>query len=57
MALATGPGGTVVLFGGDYYNQHGSINFMGDTWTWDGAGWTQQHPVTAPSPRCCVGVA
>src|ERR1700719_986653 len=31
--------GTVVLFGGG-----GANSSLSDTWTWDGATWTQQHP-------------
>src|SRR4029077_10949275 len=31
-----------VLFGGDA---------SGETWTWDGKSWTQQHPATSPPPR------
>jgi uncharacterized protein (TIGR03437 family) len=51
--------GVVVLFGG---MGDGSQNggFLNDTWTWDGANWTQQpqQPVySAPSPRCPSGMA
>jgi hypothetical protein len=35
--------GTVVLFGGQ-----GKSGSLGDTWTWDGSSWTQQHPATSP---------
>jgi hypothetical protein len=45
--------GQVVLFGG--YDQSG--NYFGDTWTWDGRRWTQQHPVDSPSPRAAMGMA
>jgi hypothetical protein len=44
--------GQVVLFGG--YDQSG--NYFGDTWTWDGRTWTQQHPVDSPSPRAAMGM-
>lgn len=40
----------VVLFGG--YSDSAD-QFLSDTWTWDGATWTEQHPTTSPSPRCC----
>ena len=41
----------VVLFGGFQY-QPGSPygNLENDTWTWDGATWTQQHPAASPPP-------
>ncbi len=35
--------GTVVMFGGQ-----GKSASLGDTWTWDGSSWTQQHPATSP---------
>src|ERR1700690_1136285 len=38
--------GTVVLFGG-----LGGKRYLGDTWTWDGTTWTQQHPAAHPVPR------
>jgi len=38
--------GEVVMFGG-----HGASGVLGDTWTWDGSGWTQQHPAESPLPR------
>jgi hypothetical protein len=41
--------GRAVLFGG--YNRSGSqIQPLGDTWEWDGRGWTQVSE-TGPSPR------
>ena len=40
--------GNVVVFGGsDWYSQ----SPLGDTWTWDGSTWMQQHPSAHPSPR------
>lgn len=36
----------VVLFGG--YPNTGVTTGLTDTWTWDGSGWTLQHPVTSP---------
>jgi hypothetical protein len=44
--------GTVVLFGG-----FGSSSLLGDTWTWNGTTWTQQHPATSPSARDVAAVA
>ena len=45
-AMAYDPAtGNTVLFGGA-----GSGHF-GDTWTWNGATWTQQNPATSPSVR------
>jgi hypothetical protein len=37
---------TVALFGGE-----GSYGSLHDTWTWDGRGWTEQHPRTVPPAR------
>lgn len=38
---------TVLLFGG------GDVNgqYLGDTWLWDGTGWTQQFPPLSPAGR------
>jgi hypothetical protein len=40
--------GTAVLFGGTTNIAHVEL---GDTWTWDGTTWTQQHPATSPPAR------
>ncbi len=40
--------GTVVLFGGNSTQSHSNL---GDTWTWDGTTWTQQHPAASPPVR------
>jgi hypothetical protein len=37
--------GVVVLYGGTGLGSQS----LTDTWTWDGRGWTQQHPQTNPS--------
>lgn len=37
-----------LLFGG-YADTAGGV--VGDTWAWDGAGWVQLHPATAPAAR------
>jgi hypothetical protein len=54
MAIAPDRNGNILLFGGydgDPYNM------LQDTWTWDGAAWTQQSPAMHPTPRCCYGMA
>jgi len=38
--------GTIVLFGGADRS-----GVLGDTWTWDGAGWALHHPATHPPAR------
>lgn len=38
----------VVLFGGTAAN---GTDVLGDTWTWDGSSWTQQHPSVSPPAR------
>ncbi len=51
-AMATLRSGNVVLFGGITYNASTNEDAdAGDTWIFDGAGWTQVHPQTSPSPR------
>jgi len=45
-AMAFDPAhGDVVMFGG-----RSGPDFPDDTWTWDGSGWTQQHPSLSPPP-------
>ena len=34
---------SIVLFGGQSRTEA-----LDDTWTWNGSGWTQQHPATSP---------
>jgi hypothetical protein len=41
----------VVLFGGD-----NDFQYVGDTWIWDGANWTQVE-TPGPSPRVDHGMA
>jgi hypothetical protein len=43
--------GKLVLFGGD------EINSLGDTWTYDGRSWAQQHPATSPPARAGAAMA
>ena len=45
--------GTVVLFGGG----RGGDHYLGDTWTWDGTTWTQQHPAARPPGRNSASMA
>jgi hypothetical protein len=47
-------GHELVMFGGDDSNTGTSL---GDTWTWDGSNWTQQHPTPAPSARIGASMA
>ena len=44
--------GALVLFGG--YN---GTSYLGDTWTYTTAGWTQQSPATSPSARAYAAMA
>ena len=37
----------LVMFGGT----DSADEFLGDTWTWNGATWTRRSPTTSPSPR------
>lgn len=45
-SMANDANGAVVLFGG-----LGTSGILGDTWTWDGATWTEQHPDLSPPAR------
>jgi hypothetical protein len=42
----------LVLFGGAQ-----TTGIAGDTWTWDGATWTQQSPATSPPARYAASMA
>lgn len=44
----------LVLFGGDFLSSRG---FGDDTWTWDGASWTQQQPTSSPTARRAAAMA
>jgi hypothetical protein len=45
-------GSNIVLFGGSANGIDSGPAFdYGDTWTWDGASWTQLSPLNSPSPR------
>jgi hypothetical protein len=54
MEMAMDAKGNLVLFGGINLSEY---RHLGDTWTWDGSAWTEQHPADAPSPRCCYAMA
>ena len=41
-----------VLFGGV-----GRVNYLRDTWTWDGSTWTRQAPATSPPARAGASMA
>ncbi|MGI8552553.1 MAG: hypothetical protein ACR2PL_17455 [Dehalococcoidia bacterium] len=47
---------TAVLFGGLACPISCSSS-LGDTWTWDGLTWTQQHPAAGPTARIRAGLA
>ena len=47
----------VVLFGGMSLANIGGTPFLGDTWTWNGSDWTQQHPANSPSTRMLASLA
>jgi Galactose oxidase, central domain len=50
--------GQVVLFGGiDSSIFTATPAYSNQTWTWDGANWTQQSPANSPPARCCFGMA
>jgi hypothetical protein len=46
--------GSVVLFGGELALPFGNVS--GETWTWDGRDWKQQHGHESPSPRRLPGM-
>ncbi len=50
-------GNSVVLFGGAPVVAPGAQPFFGDTWTCDGATWTQVTTAIAPSPRYAYQMA
>jgi hypothetical protein len=52
--LAPDPAGNVLLFGG---LETETFQDLGDTWIWDGASWTEQHPTASPDPRDDFGMA
>src|SRR5207302_2463029 len=48
--------GTVVLFGGAG-NGTSHDTTLGETWTWSGTTWTQQHPAASPPARTYASMA
>ncbi|HVX21247.1 MAG TPA: fibronectin type III domain-containing protein [Acidimicrobiales bacterium] len=48
--------GDLVLFGGAGTTV-GTYRLLGDTWTWDGTDWTEQHPATSPAARADASIA
>jgi hypothetical protein len=56
--LAPDANGNIILFGGDQLYPDGNVStWFEDTWTWDGAAWTERHTATSPGPRCCYAMA
>ena len=53
MAMVFDPAiGRIVLFGGQPNDSPGPFpSYLDDTWTWDGATWTQLDPLTIPGRR------
>ncbi|MCB9666335.1 MAG: hypothetical protein H6732_19650, partial [Alphaproteobacteria bacterium] len=53
--------GVMVLFGGEVASRGGcgivDSRSCGDTWVWDGSGWTEQHPLVSPPARAGHGLA
>ncbi len=49
-------GSETVLFGGADISAFPPVNFA-DTWTWNGATWTQRNPATSPPARHFAGMA
>lgn len=41
----------IVLFGGEANNASGTLDYLGDTWAWNGSTWIQRTPVTSPVGR------
>lgn len=41
----------IVLFGGMIIGAGQAASTIADTWTWDGANWTQLHPAASPPAR------
>ena len=52
-----GAAGNIVLFGGSTTAPIEPGSSLGDTWTWDGANWTQQFPPVSPPARTWATMA
>src|SRR5215211_8248404 len=55
-AMAANPAGGVVLFGGSIHPATGLVA-LGDTWTFYGEAWVEQHPPFGPPPRAQAAMA
>ena len=47
----------IVLFGGGGPSGAGAAKLLNDTWTWDGARWSEMHPAHVPDGRIRAGMA
>jgi hypothetical protein len=57
-AMAYDPAtGQLVLFGGFQYTSGPGGTIVNDTWTWNGATWTQLHPAVSPPPTASGSLA
>lgn len=46
----------ILLFGGSYHPTPTTVDYLSDTWTYDGSRWTN-HNGAAPLPRACAAAA
>ena len=50
--------GNIVLFGGvNFGGPSGHVQYLADTWTWNGSTWTKQSPATHPTARYSASMA
>jgi hypothetical protein len=49
--------GQVVLFSGELHQAGQNFRVYSDTWTWDGANWTQKSPANSPPRRRYAAMA
>jgi hypothetical protein len=49
--------GQTVLFGGGLKAPGNNVNYLQDTWTYDGQAWTKRAPAHAPEARAFAGMA
>jgi hypothetical protein len=50
-------GRQILLFGGAPLLVFPNINYLSDTWTWNGTTWTAVSPGTTPPGRAFFGIA
>jgi hypothetical protein len=50
-------GRQILLFGGAPVLVYPNINYLSDTWTWNGTTWTAVSPGTTPPARAFFGIA